>query len=245
MNDSIDFHLVTENIAKTLEPQLRFQADISPSWNFIVVFVSLLLLVINKHMFTQRFKTMFDISYKKSDVDKMTREWNPIASFTGFSVVVVYIAVVSLIIQKLVLVLSGNTILYSSFGFYLDVCTFVSAYLIIQYLVVTLYGWLFGIEAAASHHEVTHLSTMMSLDVMLTLLSLIILFYPTKIILTVAVAIILIITAIRIVKIFFELQILSKLNSLNIFLYLCTLEIIPISIAITMVCRLILTNCVL
>ena len=245
MNDSIDFHLVTENIAKTLESQARFPVDVSPSWNFIVVFVSLLLLVINKHVFTQRFKIMFDISYKKSDIDKMTREWNPIASFTGFSVVIIYISIVSLIIQKLVLVFSGNAILYSGFGFYLDVVVFVSAYLIIQYLIVTLFGWLFGIEAAASHHEVTHLSTMMSLDVILTLFSLIILFYPTRLILMVGVSIILIITGARVVKIFFELQILSKLNSLNIFLYLCTLEIIPISIAITMVCRLILTNCVL
>ena len=54
-----------------------------------------------------------------------------------------------------------------------------------------------------------------------------------------------IINGIRIIKTFFEFQILSKMNLLNIFLYFCTLEIIPLAVAITMLCRLIVTNCVL
>jgi hypothetical protein len=58
-------------------------------------------------------------------------------------------------------------------------------------------------------------------------------------------SIVLIISGIRIFKTFFEFQILSKMNLFNIFLYFCILEIIPLAVAITMLCRLIVTNCVL
>ena len=175
----------------------------------------------------------------------MTREWNPIVSVNGLTVFVSYVALLALVVQKIILVFSRNIILYSGFGFYMDVCVFIMAFMIIQYLIVTLYGWLFGIEAATTHHEVAHLSTMTVLNIVMSFFGLIIIFYPIKIILIVTSVIILIIMGIRIIKTFFEFQILSKMNLLNIFLYFCTLEIIPLSVAITMICRLVVTDCVL
>ena len=245
MNDSIDFQIVTENLASTLEPSVRVVEYISPFWNFIVVFVAMLLMVTNKHLYTIRFRTMMSVFTQSSDSDKMAREWNPILSINGLMVFISYIALLALVVQKIVVVFSGNTILYSNFNFYLDVCVFIAALCIVQYLVVSLYGWLFGIETATTHQEVTHLSAMTVLNTAMIVLDLIIIFYPIKFILIIIASIILIIMAIRIVKTFFEFQILSKMNLLNNFLYFCTLEIVPLSVAIVMACRLIVTNCVL
>ena len=245
MGEIVDYQLVTENLAATLEPNLRVVTYISPSWNFIIVFAALVLMLFNKQLFTQRFRMMLSVLSMSSDGDRMTREWNPIVSVNGLTVFVSYVALIALIVQKIILVFSKNIILYSGFDFYLDVCVFITALMIIQYLTVTLYGWLFGIEAATTHQEVTHLSTMTILNIAMILLGLVIIFYPIKIVLIIASAIILIITGIRIIKTFFEFQILSKMNLLNIFLYFCTLEIVPLSVAITMLCRLIVTDCVL
>ena len=245
MNDTIDFQVVTESITSMLEPRLREIEYVSPSWNFIVVLLAMLLLVINKQLYTLRFHFMLSLLLQNSDTDKMTREWNPIVSLNGFTIFVSYIAMMALLVQKIVLIYSGNTILYSSFGFYLDVCTFIAALCIVQYLVISLYGWLFGIEAATTRQEVTHLSVMSVLDIVMIPLNLIIIFYPIKIILIISIVIILIIMGIRIIKTFFEFQRLSRMNLLNNFLYFCTLEIIPLSVAIMMVKRLIVTNCVL
>ena len=245
MNDTIDFQVVTESITSMLEPRLREIEYVSPSWNFIVVLLAMLLLVINKQLYTLRFHFMLSLLLQNSDTDKMTREWNPIVSLNGFTIFVSYIAMMALLVQKIVLIYSGNTILYSSFGFYLDVCTFIAALCIVQYLVISLYGWLFGIEAATTRQEVTHLSVMTVLNIAMIPLNLIIIFYPIKIILIISIVIILIIMGIRIIKTFFEFQMLSRMNLLNNFLYFCTLEIIPLSVAIMMVKRLIVTNCVL
>lgn len=245
MGDVIEYQLVTENVATTLEPNLRVVEYISPSWNFIVVFAAIILMLFNKQLFTQRFRMMLSVLSMSSDCDRMTREWNPIVSVNGLTVFVSYVALLALVVQKIILVFSRNIILYSGFGFYMDVCVFIMAFMIIQYLIVTLYGWLFGIEAATTHHEVAHLSTMTVLNIVMSFFGLIIIFYPIKFFLIVTSVIILIIMGIRIIKTFFEFQILSKMNLLNIFLYFCTLEIIPLSVAITMICRLVVTDCVL
>lgn len=244
MNDSIDYQIVTESLASMLEPQPRVVDNLIPTWNFVIVLLSMFFLVLNKQLFAMRFR-MFSLSTKHVDVDKLTREWNPIASLSGLSVIVIYIALLSLVIQKIILVFSGNHILYSGIGFYLDICAFVALYLILQYLFVILVGWAFGFEKAAMHHEIAHLTIAASLDVILAVFVFVTFFYPTKFILIITISIILIITIIRIVKAFFEVQILSKMNLINNFLYFCTLEIIPITVAITMMCRLIATDCVL
>ena len=245
MNDSIDFQMVTENLTSVVEPQLRVVADFVPTWNFIVVFLAMFLMVLNKQLFTQRFQTMLAVFYQPSDIDKMSREWNPVMSINGLSVFVTYVALLGLIVQKTVLVFSGNTILYSGWDFYVDVCLFIATILILQYLFISLYGWLFNIETATNHHEVKHLSSMTSLNIMMIVFGLIILFYPVKAILIILISILLIMTGVRIIKTFFEFQILSKMNLLNIFLYLCSLEIIPLAVAMTMGYRLIVSDCVL
>ena len=244
MNDSIDFQFVVENTATLTEPSLRVLDNMIPTWNIIIVLTSILILVLNKQLFARHFQ-MFSLSAKPADVDKITREWNPIVSVNGLSVVVIYIALLSLLVQKIVLVFSGNRILYSGFDFYTEICVFVAAYLILQYLFVNLFGWVFGFEKATMHHEIAHLTTASSLDIIMAVFALVTFFYPTKFILMTMASIILIITGIRIIKTFFEVQILSKINLFNNFLYFCTLEIIPISVAITMMCRLIATDCVL
>ena len=245
MGDTLDYQLITENIASTLEPNIRVVEHISPSWNFIVVFLVMLFMVLNKQLYYLRFNMMLSMLTQKSDSDRMTREGNPIATINGLTLFLSYIAMLALIVQKIVVVYSGNTILYNNFGFYLDICTFIAAACIIQYLIVYLYGWLFDIENATTHQEVTLLSTMTILNIVMIFCGLVIICYPAKFILIITSSIILIIMAIRIIKTFFDFQILSKMNLLNNFLYFCTLEIIPLSVAITMLYRLIVTDCVL
>ena len=245
MSEIVDFQLVTENAASTLEPNLRVVEYISPYWNFIVVIVAMIFMALNKQLYTARFRMMIGYFLQSFDKDRMSREWNPVMSINGLTMFITYVALLALIVQKIILVFSGNTILYNSFGFYLDICTFIAAICIIKYLVVTLYGWLFNIETATTYQEVTHISTMTLLNIAMSVTGLVVFFYPTKNILIITVSIILIIMVIRIIKTFFDFQILSKMDLLNNFLYFCTLEIIPLSVAITMVYRLIVTDCVL
>lgn len=245
INDSLDFQFVINNIASTLEPHERVVADATPPWNFVVVFSAIFVMVFNKQVFTQRFRMLLTAFYKSRDTGKTTREWNPVMSINGLLFVMTYVALLALVLQKTVVMFSGNLILYNNFDFYLEICVFIAAYLVIQHLIATFLGWLFGFEKAVNHQETLHLSAITVLNTVMMLLCLVVLFYPKKIFLIIIVSLILVMTGIRLSKLFFEIHFLSKMNYFNIFLYLCSLEIIPISVAITMACRLVATNCVL
>ena len=215
MNDSIDFKIVTENIVSEVEPQLRVLENVIPTWSLVLLLIVTVLLVVGRKI------------------------------FKNLSAAVSYIALVALIIQKTVLVFSGNPMLYSNFGFYMDVCVFIAAYLIVQHLVVCFIGWLFGDEDAAIRHSMMHVEYARNIDMLLLVLALVAVFYPMKFLLVLSLVVIIGNTFIRLIKTFFEVQILTKVNLFQNFLYFCTLEILPLSVAVTMLVRLIATDCIL
>ncbi len=215
MNDSIDYKIVTENIVSEVEPQLRVLENVIPTWSLVLLLMVTLLLVVGRKFFK-----------------------NLLAAVS-------YIALLALIIQKTVLVFSGNSTLYGNSGFYIDVCVFIAAYLIVQHLVVYFIGWLFGDEEAAIRHSMMHIEYARIIDMPLLVLALVAVFYPMKFFLVLSLVIIIGNTFVRIIKTFFEVQILTKVNLFQNFLYFCTLEIMPLSVAVTMLVRLIATDCIL
>lgn len=245
MNDSIDYQIITQNIASGVEPQLRLMSAAVPIWNFIIVLLAMLFVVINKQIYFQRFKMMFSALTQPSDTAKMMRENTLTVSINGLIIFLSYVALLALTMQKIVVVYSGNTILYDNLGFYFDICAFIAAFCIIQYLAGNLFGWLFGIENAITYQWVLLLLGMTAANMVMIVFGLIALFYPTKFILIVISSIILIINAIRIIRTIFAFRMYTKLNMFQIFLYFCTLEILPVIAAVTMMVRLIANDCVL
>lgn len=241
----IGFQIITENTAKSLDEKVRIMESVAPSWNFVVIFSAILGLALIKHFAPKRLKFVMSMLYQSSDTEKMTREWNPLTSISGFIIAASYIALVSLLIQKSVLIYNGNSILYGGCDFYLEACVFTSAYILVQYLFINIYGWLFNTQVASQHQAITHLSMATTLNPVLSMLLLVMAFYPMKVFAITGLVIIIIFTGIRIAKTFVEFQFFIKGETLNIFLYLCTLEIIPFSVALTMIFRMIATDSVL
>ncbi|MBO5854055.1 MAG: DUF4271 domain-containing protein, partial [Bacteroidales bacterium] len=90
-------------------------------------------------------------------------------------------------------------------------------------------------SALLHFHVNLHISTMATTNVILMPMMLILFFYPYKFLCVIIIAILLILFSIRFVKLLIEVRMLSKLNFVNIFLYLCTVEILPILIIFKMV----------
>ncbi|MCQ2316691.1 MAG: DUF4271 domain-containing protein [Bacteroidales bacterium] len=242
---NVDFQLVTENIASNLDEKTRILENVAPSWNFVVIFSVILGLVLVKQFAAGRMGLVLSMLYQNPDTEKVTRGWNPFTSMTSLLITASYIALTALLIQRAMLVFNGNTTLYGGSDFYLEACIFTSAYIIVQYLLINMAGWLFDTRPASLHHSMTHLSMAMSMNFALVLLLLIMSFYPTKFFAVIGLIIFLIFNTIRLIKTFVDLHFLIKGETSKIFLYLCTLEILPFSVALTMVFRLIATDSVL
>lgn len=239
-----DFQFVTENIAGSLDEKVRVLENAAPSWNFIVIFSAILTLVLIKQLAPKRLKLVTSMLYQNFDIDKVGREWNPMTSIIGFAIAISYIALLALFIQKSICVFSSNA-LYSGGDFYVQVCIFTGAFILVQYLFVNATGWLFQTRLASQHQSLTHLSMATSLCLVLPVLLLVMTFYPLKFCVIAGLVIITTLTALRIGKTFIAHQLLIKGVTLKIFLYFCALEIIPFSIAMTMAIRVAVTNSVL
>jgi len=241
----IGFQVVTDNVAESLEEKVRVLVDVAPSWNFAVIFSTVLLLVLVKQFAPKRLKLISSMLYQSYDIERATREWNILSSFSSFTIAVSYVALLSLFIQKSILIFNGNNILYDDSNFYLEVCVFISAFILVRYLFINIVGWLFNTQAASQHHAVAYLSMAVPTNFILIVLLLIMSFNPMRFFVIIGFVVFIILTCIRLVKTFAEIQLLIKCDILKNFLYFCTLEIIPLSIAITMMFRFIVTDSVL
>ena len=244
-NDNVDFQLVTENIAGTLDEKVRLVDGVLSSYNFIVILSVMAVLALCKQFAPNRFGAIISMFYHSSDTERMTREWNPLTSLTGFSVSVSYIALLALFVQKSVLILNGNIRLYGGVDFFFEACLFASAFVLVRYLFINLIGWMFCTQSASQHHAIIHIAMMASMNFVLLPLVLVLTFYQSKFWLFLGISIMAVFNAYRIVKTFIDFQFLIKNETLKNFLYFCTLEIIPISVAFTMAFRLVATNSVL
>lgn len=241
----IGFQFVTENVANSLDEKVRVLENVAPSWNFVVIFSAILGLVLIKQFAPKRLRLITSMLYQSTDIEKMTREWNPLTTVGGFIIATSYIALVSLFIQKSILIYNGNSILYGGSDFFLEACIFTSAYILVQYLIINITGWMFNTQIASQHQAITHLSMATTLNLFFAVLLLVMTFYPIRLCVIIGMVVIIIFSCVRLAKTFIEFQFLIKGETLKIFLYFCTLEIIPLSVALTMVFRMIATNSVL
>lgn len=245
-NDTIysSFHFVTEKPDYTIETNIRNTSTFSPWWNMAIILITLLTIALNRSLAYNKFSTIIATFAQNKSSEKMLREWNPLRSISGTSVFICHIAMMSLYIQHILLIIN-NDYLFRSFKFYLTICCSIAVFLLFQYLMSNLYGWIINAKKAIQHHTIMRLSAASLNNLILIPMMLIIIFYPSKAICIITGIILFIPYIIRIVKIFFELQILTKLSYINIFLYLCTLEIAPLAVALTMAYRIVTSNCII
>ena len=141
----------------------------------------------------------------------------------------------SLFVQKIFIVYGGNRILHDNFNFFIDVATCVAAVFVFNYLLTTFYGWLFKVDALIHLHFTSHVSAMATSNLFLMPIILLLFFHPYKLFLIISLILIVVFFIITFAKLLIEVRMLSKLNFVNIFLYLCTVEILPVLVISKMI----------
>ena len=240
-NDSIgsnpyeDFKFVTEVSCRYGKPVEREVTYVSAAWNFVVLFVVLIFMVLNKFMSHQRLSSVISTPFQNSGGERSMRDNPSFFDMASFSVIVSFILMLSLFVQKIFIVYGGNRILHDNFNFFIDVATCVTAVFVFNYLLTTFYGWLFKVDALIHLHFTSHVSAMATSNLFLMPIILLLFFHPYKLFLIISLILIVVFFIITFAKLLIEVRMLSKLNFVNIFLYLCTIEILPILVVSKMV----------
>ncbi len=234
-----DFKFVTEQAVDYRGPVEREVTYVSATWNFVIMFVVMILVVANKFLSPQRNVSRVASPFQNRTGDRMVRENNSFMNLTSVFVVVSFVLMISLLVQKAILVYGGNHLLHSNFDFFVDVLLSVTTIFILNYLLTTFYGWIFKSENLIVIHVSSHISVMSMCNSLLIPIILLLFFYPYKVFLIMASLIIIAFFFVRLAKLLMETRMLLKLNFVNIFLYLCTIEILPVLVIFKMVINII------
>lgn len=244
MNDTIkssnqyhDFKFVTENLDGFGAPQLREVTYISAGWNFMILFAVMILVVIGRYFMSQKIFGGFKTPFQRGSVDKNVRETVASSVFAHVSVIVSSILLMSLFVQKMLVVYGANKILYDNFKFYSDIICAVALFFVFNYLLMAFYCWIFDNRSLLLYHVNFHISNLGTLNIVFIPVLMVLFFYPYKFLCMLCLILVMLIYAVRYIIFFVEIRSFSKVSFVNIFLYLCTLEIIPLMVIFKVVCN--------
>lgn len=242
MNDTIksndqyrDFKFVTEKADGFGVPHLREVTYVGAGWNFMVLFAVMILIVVGRYFTSRKIFGGFKASFQRSSVDKNVRETTSSSIFAYVSTMTSSILLVSLFLQKLLIIFGVNRILYDDFSFYVDIVFAVATFLILNYLLMAFYCWMFDNKNLLLYHVNLHILNLDVVNVVLIPFLMILFFYPYKFFCILCLILITLIYAVRFINFFAEIRLFSKVSFINIFLYLCTLEIIPVMVMVKVI----------
>ena len=231
-----DFKFVAEKLPSFEGPMEREVTYISATWNFIVFFVVLILIVVNK-MLSQR--KYIASAFQSRTGDRAVRESNSLVGVQSLFVIISFALMISMLVQKIFLIYGENYILHSKFDFFVDILLSVLTIFILNHLLISLYGWLFETENLIFFYISSHVSAMSNCNFFLMPIIMLLFFHPYRFFLIIAAVITLVFYVIHSVKLLMETRMLLKINFVNIFLYLCTVEILPVLVIFRLIVNII------
>lgn len=236
VNDELykNFNFITETYSSSYKgPVDREVSFVSEGWNFVILFIVMIMVVLNKFIAPRRFFSIITMPFNGGE--KMMRESGSYINVISFLTLMSFVLLISMLIQKVYVLFGGNYILHENLRFFSDVAIAVATAFILNYLLVLFYSWLFDAENLIVFHVGLYLSAMSTCNFLLIPSVLIILFYPYKFFLVLSFILVFILFTIRLIKLLIEVRMFAKLNFVNIFLYLCTIEVLPVLIISKMI----------
>ena len=227
-NQYKDFKFITQKSGEWHGPQLRDVSFVSAGWNFMVLFVVMIVVVLNKFFAPGRYASMMAMIFQNGGNEKIIRENHTFFNIISLSNVAAFVLMLSVFVQKIYVIYGGNDILHNNISFLFDIALVVATVFIFNYLITVFYSWLFKSDALLHIHVNLHISIMAAGNVVLIPLMMILFFYPYKVLCILILVILSVLFFVRFVKLLIEVRMFSKLNFVNIFLYLCTVEILPV-----------------
>ncbi len=228
MNEVSGF--VTSGFGGLITPMERVTHEVLEEWNLIVLAVTLLLAVLNKQLYPRQFRQLLAVPGGVAHTNQLLREWTPTTSFIGFSFTASYIAIAALFLQKALVIFSNDITQYNSFNVFGVLCGITAGWVILRYLIIVLRGWLFRQSDVVIRQNTVEISISTFCFLVLEIILLLVLYIPNSIFVWIGIGVILTAALVKLFLNFNETRVFTKLPTLYIFLYFCTLEIAPLII---------------
>ncbi len=230
MPDSTFSSFLTQGFEGVITPLVRDTHEVLVGWNLILLAAVLLLVVINKQTYPHQFRQLLSVPGGTAHTNQLLREWNPTRSFIGFTSMVSYMLVMALFAQKALVILSRDVSRYNGFDVFLIALACVAGWVVLRLLAIVVMGWLFR----QSELVVRQLTIELSVDTLCFLLFQpilwLILYVPNTIFIYIGFGLLMVSALLKLVLEYIDTRLFYKIPSFYIFLYFCTLEIVPLTL---------------
>ena len=224
---------VTSGFEGVISPMERVTHEVLDGWNLIILAAVLLLVVVNKQLYPRQFRQLLSVPGGVAHTNQLLREWTPTRSFIGLAFLFSYIVVVALFLQKASVIFSRDVDTYNGFGFFGAACGVMALWILLRYLTLAIMGWLFQQQEVVSRQITVDLSVSTYGFLVLMLVLLPILYIPNSVFVWIGVGIVFAMALMRLFLSLMETKVFSKMPSFYIFLYFCSLEIVPLVLIFT------------
>ena len=230
--DSVVENFVT-TFGGTVNPMPRITYDIFEGWNLVALGVMLLLIVMNKQLFPRQFRQILSVPNGVAHTNQLLREWSPMGSFLGFTFMLAYILVMALFVQKSFVVLSRDAMQYNTTGMFFISLGAVAAWVLLRFVLLYYMNWIFDARDVVSRQMTVQLSVSILCFIAMLPVLLLLLYNPYSLFVWVGVGVVVLAALIRFILEILETRVTIKISPFFIFLYFCSLEIIPTALLLT------------
>lgn len=231
--DSVAPSFITGVFGHDIVPLPRVTYDVLQGWDLVIIALVLLLVVLNKQLYPRQFRQVLTVPQGVAHTNQLLREWTPMRSFLGVSFMLAYILVMSVFVQKSIVVMTRDAQRFNAFGDLALIGACVAGWVLVRHLFLRFADWLFASKGAVERQMAVELSiSVISLLALLPVV-LMLLYNPYSMFVWIGVGIILVSALARFVFGLVETRVAIKIPAFFIFLYLCGLEIAPIATLLT------------
>ena len=227
--------LITESKATQIKEQIRANAKNVPDWGLWLILGAFLLLAIGKSVYPRKLRLFFQAALDVSYMNQLLREWNPAKNAVGFCCFLFYSLLQTLFFTLLIsYYLTGNANGLTTQNFYFIYLVVLVIYAF-RFTMNRLLPWLFKNADATLRYRTLTLSVSTITAALLIPLMLVMMYNPAKIFFFIGIGFVVIMFIFKILRSFFEIASTTNFSRFYIFLYLCSLEIVPVLLALKVV----------
>jgi len=225
--DTINRTFLTESSSVKIIPKIRNTSSNVDNSSLIILSLVLILIVLSKHIFPRRFHQLWQAMAGETKLNLMLREWNPATSMPGAVFFFTYALLLSKFLQLLTHYFLAPEKAFFKLQFYFQILALTFAIILLRLVIKKFVAQLFKMNEINHRYNANEFSFYLIATIVLFVAVLAMLFQQTSTTFYLSIAAFITLLIYNLLRSFFIGLAHARFSVLYLFLYLCTLEIVP------------------
>lgn len=202
--------------------------DRTPDWITFWLLTCVVLYAWLQFTFRTRLNQFFRATFSERFVNQLVREGNLMTEYTGVVLLLIFLSVISLFSFQFGLQLGMIPLQNSLFIIYLKIFIVFSTLIVIKYLAIRVFGYIFKTDAGAKAYQLNTFIFNNATGIFLLPFLILYMYSLSLVVAYIAMAVMVILMLYRLYRSFLIGFSVTRFGVFHLFLYFCTLEILPV-----------------